>query len=124
MGPPPHTGRVSNLDPALVTSHKINLTGLAPSTIYHYKVVSHDALGTLSASADFTFTTSAATGPQILLQLHSDASEVSGVTNGSIVTPAIAPPGFAGKVVVTGGGSVNFAPGAVRKRRLLPEVLR
>ncbi len=50
------------------------------------------------------------TGPQILLQLHSDASEVSGVSNGSIVTPAIAPPGFSGKVVVTGGGSVNFAP--------------
>ena len=58
------------------------------------------------------------------LQLHSDASEVSGVTNGSIVTPAIAPPGFTGKVVVTGGGSVNFAPGAVRKRGLLPAVLR
>jgi len=98
------------LDPAQVTSHKVNLTGLAPSTIYHYKVVSHDALGTLAESADFTFTTSTTSGPQILLQLHSDASEVSGVTNGSIVTPAIAPPGFAGKVVVTGSGSVNFAP--------------
>ena len=45
-----------------------------------------------------------------MLQLHSDASEVSGVTNGSIVTPAIAPPGFTGKVVVNGSGSVNFAP--------------
>ena len=64
----------------------------------------------MAESGDFTFTTSASTGPQILLQLHSDASEVSGVTNGSIVTPAIAPPGFTGKVVVTGGGSVNFAP--------------
>src|SRR5206468_7666678 len=53
---------------------------------------------------------SAATGPQIILQLHSDASEVSGVTDGSTVTPAIAPPGFTGKVVVNPGGSVNFAP--------------
>ena len=43
-----------------------------------------------------------------MLLLHSDASEVSGVTNGSIVTPAIAPSGFTGKVV-SNGGLVNFA---------------
>ncbi len=103
-------GSVSALDPALVTSHNINLTGLSANTTYHYKAVSHDALGNVTQSGDFTFTTSASTGPQIILQLHSDASEVSGVTNGSIVTPAIAPAGFTGKVVVTGGGSVNFAP--------------
>ena len=50
---------------------------------------------------------------QILFQLHSDASEVSGVTNGSTITPAIAPSGFTGKVVVAGSGSVNFAPAQV-----------
>jgi hypothetical protein len=33
------------------------------------------------------------------------------VTNGSIVTPAVAPAGFSGQVVVTPGGSVSFAPG-------------
>ena len=103
-------GSVSALIPALVTSHSVNLTGLAASSTYHYKVVSHDALGNLTQSGDFSFTTLAPAGPQILLQLHSDASEVSGVTNGSIVTPAIAPSGFSGKVVITGGGSVNFAP--------------
>ena len=106
-------GSVSALDPALVTSHSINLTGLTASTIYHYKVISHDALGNVTQSGDFTFTTLASTGSQVLLQLHSDASEVSGVTNGSIVTPAIAPSGFTGKAVVAGGGSVNFAPGQV-----------
>jgi uncharacterized protein (TIGR03437 family) len=97
----------------LVTLHSINLTGLTASTTYHYNVMSHDALGNLTQSGDLTFTTTAApTGSQsqVLLQLHSDASEVSGVTNGSIVTPAIAPPGFLGQVVVNGGGSVNFAP--------------
>ena len=102
-------GSVSVLDPALVTSHRSISRGWLPSTIYHYKVVSRDAQGRMAESGDFTFTTSA-TGSQILLQLHSDASEVSGVTNGSIVTPAIAPAGFTGKVVVTPGGSVNFAP--------------
>ena len=90
-GATPAYGSVSVLDPAMVTSHRINLAGLAPSTIYHYKVVSRDAQGRMAESGDFTFTTSATTGSQILLQLHSDASEVSGVTNGSIVTPAIAP---------------------------------
>src|SRR5689334_19856103 len=45
-----------------------------------------------------------------VLQLHADASELSGVTNGSVVTPAITPPGFLGQVVQTGAGSVNFAP--------------
>ena len=35
------------------------------------------------------------------------------MTNGSTVTPAIAPSGFSGKVVVAGSGSVNFAPAQV-----------
>jgi len=43
--------------------------------------------------------------------LHADAGEVNGVTNGSVITPAVAPPGFKGSVVVKGAGSVNFAPG-------------
>ena len=62
----------------------------------------------MAESGDFTLTTSSTSGSQPLLLLHSDASEVSGVTNGSIVTPAIAPSGFTGKVV-SNGGLVNFA---------------
>src|SRR5215471_4583302 len=50
-----------------------------------------------------------ATGTQPLLQIHADATEVTGVTNGSTVKPAIAPTGFTGKVVVNGTGSVHFA---------------
>ena len=112
-GPTAAYGSVSVLDPTLVTSHTINLTGLAASTAYHYQVISHDAQGRMTESGDFTLTTMATAGLPILLQLHSDASEVSGVTNGSIVTPTIAPPGFSGSVVVVGGGSVNFAPAQV-----------
>ena len=44
------------------------------------------------------------------LALNLDSVEVSGKTNGSAVTPAMAPAGFTGSVVVNGGGSVNFAP--------------
>jgi hypothetical protein len=67
--------------------------------------------GNLATSGDFTFTTPAApVGPAPVFQLHLDATEVSGTTNGSTITPAVAPTGFTGKVVVTGTGSVNYTP--------------
>jgi len=92
----------------------VNLTGLAASTPYHYQPQSQDGQETPAAPGDFTFTTAATwVGPQPLLQLHADAAEVSGVTNGSIVTPPIGPAGFKGNVVVTSGGSVNFTPAQV-----------
>jgi len=97
-------GSLSALVPAPVVSHSVNLTGLAVYTTYHFKVTSRDSLGKVTESADIAFTTLP------LFQLHSDASEVSGPTNGSTVTPAVTPSGFSGKVVVNPGGSVNFAP--------------
>ncbi len=102
-------GASSALNGALTTSHSVTLSGLAASTTYHYQVLSRNAQGILASSGDFTFTTAAA-GPAPILQIHADASEVSGVTNGSVVTPGTAPAGFTGTVVVNGGGSVNFAP--------------
>ena len=97
-------GSLSTLVPSQVVSHSVNLTGLAVYTTYHFKVVSRDSQGKVTESGDFTFTTLP------LFQLHSDVSEVSGLTNGSIVTPAVAPPGLSGTVVINPGGSVNFAP--------------
>ncbi len=44
-------------DLALVTSHSITLSGLTPSTIYHFQVRSIDALGNEGISGDFTLTT-------------------------------------------------------------------
>jgi hypothetical protein len=43
--------------------------------------------------------------PPPLLQIHGDATEVTGAT----ITPSIAPSGLTGKVVVNSGGSVNYA---------------
>lgn len=43
----------------LAGSHQHLLTGLQASTLYHYRVLSRDAAGNLSVSADRTFTTSA-----------------------------------------------------------------
>ncbi|MCU1272924.1 MAG: serine protease, subtilase family, partial [Bryobacterales bacterium] len=72
-------------------------------------VKAYDAAGN-NRSASVTDTVSNTTGTQPLLQIHADASEVTGVTNGSVVTPGTAPAGFTGKVVVKGTGTVNFAP--------------
>jgi YD repeat-containing protein len=47
----------SVLDPTLVTSHSLPLTGLTASTLYHYRVSSRDAGGSLNISGDFTFST-------------------------------------------------------------------
>lgn len=46
------------VDPTLVTSHSVNLSGLIPSTTYHYQAVSTNAYGT-AQSTDLTFTTTA-----------------------------------------------------------------
>jgi hypothetical protein len=107
-------GSMSGLGTALVTSHSVNLSGLTASTTYHYKVLSRDGQGNLASSGDFTFTTAAVSGgPQPVLQLHADATEVSGIIKGSIVTPGTAPSGFTGTVAVKGTGSVNFTPAQV-----------
>ena len=104
-------GSLSALNSSLVTSHSVTLTGLASSTTYFYQVQSQAAQGGLATSAGASFTTAAApVGPQPLLQMHLDQTEVSGVTNGSVVTPSVAPAGFTGAVVANGTGSVNFTP--------------
>jgi hypothetical protein len=105
-------GSLSPLNSTLMTSHSVMLSGLAASTAYHYQVMSRDAQGNLATSGDYTFTTAASTSTTFL-QIHADASEVSGVTNGSVITPGVAPAGFSGTVVVKGTGSVNYAPAQV-----------
>ena len=50
----------------------------------------------------------AATSAELYLQ--GAASEVTGTTNGSTVTPTVGPAGLKGSLTVRGTGSVNFAP--------------
>jgi hypothetical protein len=92
----------------MVTSHSVALIGLQPSTTYYYEVLSQDANGNLNSLGGNTFTTSAP-GLQTLLQIQGNSSELSGLTNGSTITPTTAPAGFAGSAVVNGTGSANFA---------------
>ncbi|MFZ5863437.1 MAG: fibronectin type III domain-containing protein [Nitrospirota bacterium] len=53
-------GASTTLNATLVTSHSATVSGLAASTLYHYRVRSADAAGNAALSGDFTFTTSAA----------------------------------------------------------------
>lgn len=45
------------IESSLVFSHAVDLSGLSPSTTYHFRVSSRDADANLSVSSDFTFTT-------------------------------------------------------------------
>ena len=78
-------GVSTSLDPTLVTSHSVALSGLAPSTLYHYRVRSMDLCGNLATSADFTLMTGSAppntiwsstTTPAITSQADTSAIEV------------------------------------------------
>jgi len=68
-------GSFSSLKASLVTSHSVNLTGLAPGTTYNYAVISANAGGT-STSVNFSFST-----PASIPAISSVAS--SGVTTTS-----------------------------------------
>src|SRR5204863_24429 len=52
-------GTTSALNVTMVTDHAVSISGLAGSTVYHYRVRSRDAAGNLGTSGDFTFTTPA-----------------------------------------------------------------
>ena len=50
-------GSATPLDASMTTAHVVPLSGLAPATLYHYRVGSADALGNRSVSEDRTFAT-------------------------------------------------------------------
>src|SRR5207249_5081934 len=72
-------GSSTTVNPSLVTSHSQPLSDLAPSTLYHYRVKSKDAVGNLATSADFTFTTLAA-GVDASLLAYLKMDEGTGTT--------------------------------------------
>ena len=59
-GPYSTYGSMTALSAAMVTSHQISLTGLAPGSLYHYRVRSSSALGSVAVSDDFAFITPSA----------------------------------------------------------------
>ena len=73
-------GQSTPVDSSLTTSHSLSLIGLSASTLYHYRVKTKDAAGNLSASGDFTLTTSAppdTTSPTVSITSPSSGATVS-----------------------------------------------
>jgi len=73
-------GKSSTLNSALQTSHSVSLTGLAASTLYHYRVDSNDASNNHTSSGDFTFTTATAAAPPVISAVAASNITSSGVT--------------------------------------------
>jgi len=74
-------GKTADISGGLVTSHKVQLNSLDPSTTYHYRAVSKNAAGkTASSPSDSTFITAAPpdrTAPVIAAINVLDASDIS-----------------------------------------------
>jgi chitodextrinase len=82
-GPTQAYGSQSPLDPALVTQHKVSLTGLSQNTTYHFRVISKDQSGTTHTSNDFTFATPQAvdnippTAPTVLTAIVISSTQIN-----------------------------------------------
>jgi hypothetical protein len=68
----------STLDPTLVTSHSVTLTGLAPGATYDFDVMSGDSSAVSSTSTNYTFSTTGTASPPVITNVGS-----SSVTSGT-----------------------------------------
>src|SRR5215475_11430390 len=109
------------------TIHRLNLFGLAPNTLYHFRVKSNDDTGNLSTSGDLTFTTTISITPTptptptpvpIVPVISSFTAAPSSITSGQSsvlswsVTGATGLRLDPGNVDVTGQTSKSVAPSA------------
>ncbi len=81
-------GKTTALDGAKTTAHVQTLSGLSPSTGYSFRVLSRDAAGNLTTSANYTLTTAAPADvtPPVISNVQSvditaDSAAVTWVTN-------------------------------------------
>jgi len=79
-------GSETTFDPTLATSHSVALSGLSAGTMYHYAVVSKDALSNTATSSDQTFTTSTQNSSG-----GSSSGSRSYSSGGSVILPVIQP---------------------------------
>ena len=116
------TGPVLNPTPINLSAQNAYLTVPATVSIPAGSVsASFPAVaGVTSAPSSVMLTARSASGlstvfaftilPLQTLLIEGSATEISGTTVGSVVTPHVAPPGFTGSVVAKGTGSINFSP--------------
>ena len=76
-------GTLTPVDPALMTSHTVTLSGLSLNTLYHYRVRSADASFNERVSGDGTFTTTAAAATAIVAFGFEEASGTTTAVDGA-----------------------------------------
>jgi phosphodiesterase/alkaline phosphatase D-like protein len=76
-------GTTDTLDPILALTHSNTLTGLTPSTLYHYRVKSADDSGNIGYSTDGTFTTGSVSQAQVQAPAVISNIQTGSVTTGS-----------------------------------------
>jgi hypothetical protein len=82
-------GPPTPVDTNLVTLHAVALSGLSPSTLYHFRVDS-TANGSLGVSTDYTFTTSASLGgASFTLSAASSLTVAQGQSTNNAVTATL-----------------------------------
>jgi len=121
-------GSATTLNTSMTTSHNGTLSGLAATTVYHYRVRSRDAAGNLAVSGDFTFTTTAGSGggggggggaTQNVVWMSAVNCTATGnslqKTSGLGDTPDAA--GTSQQQIASGDGYVEFTAGATGKIR-------
>jgi len=76
-------GLMTPINSALVTSHSVTLTGLAGSTLYHFRVSSADASSNTGTSGDNTFTTNVDDSTAVLSVTGIDAVQSFATPDGT-----------------------------------------
>ncbi|MCX6835090.1 MAG: fibronectin type III domain-containing protein, partial [candidate division Zixibacteria bacterium] len=86
-------GTFSSLDATLVTDHAVTLTGLTADTVYHYRVISRDALNNEAISSDYTFRTLQPSSNLALGRPVTVSASYSGYLPSRVTDGTIAPSG-------------------------------
>jgi alpha-L-arabinofuranosidase len=73
-------GTLSANSSSLVTSHSVNLAGLTAGVAYDYAVISSNAAGQSTTSANFTFSTTAPPPPAVIARIGGAHSNTGGST--------------------------------------------
>ena len=100
-------GFTTTLNPTLVTSHSVHLSGLAASTTYHFQVSSKNSGGALAMSGDFTFSTNTTSFLTFISTAGNDANtsmNCSSTANCRTLAAAVSVTAPGGEVVVVSSG--------------------
>src|SRR5882762_4708253 len=84
-------GSTSPVDPAMVTSHQIVLSGLAPGTVYYYQVRSVDSKSNNASSGGHSFKTPLGGSPSITSQPASQTVTAGQTASLSVAATGTAP---------------------------------